>query len=244
METLLNVVNNILEDMGRDKVNSLDATPEASRVVNILKDTYSQLLTRNLWEHKHAHLPLQGASDVTKPTKLLLDAGIIDIKEVLYNKEGNWQKLVHVYPEEFLRIVQMRNLTDPDLVVVQNDDGVELRIGTREHPTYWTSFDEKTIYLDSWRQSLSSTVAGNSAVAHVVVYPAFPQQEQDVFDIPVRHMPMFVAWARSICFEKIKQIVSTSDQYWSRASYGRFLHDGSRVGQDRPQRKTYGKRRR
>lgn len=243
--TLLDVVNDILIDMGRDEINDLDATPEASRVLSILKDTYKQLLTRNLWEHKHLHKALNGAADTTKPTKLLIPEDVVDLKGVKYKVEENYYKeLIHLYPEDFLRIVQNRNVDATEVVSHNNDEGVELRLYNDREPSYWTSFDEKNIYLDAWDSVADSTVVGGNTVAHVVVYPAFPTTASDTFDIPARVMPMYVAWSRSICFEKIKQMVSSSDQYWSRASYGRFLHDGSRTSQERPKKPTYGKRRR
>lgn len=248
--TLLDVVNEILSDMGRDEVNELDATPEAARVLVILKDTYRHLCTRNLWEHKMVHKPLDGASDTTKPTKLLIPEDVIHIKSLDYHvydpssSENYYITLTHLYPEDFLRIVQGRNASDSSVSSFDNDNNVELRVFNDRAPTYWTSFDDKYVYLDAWNSVLDSTVVTTRTQAHVTVYPNFPAQDTSTFDLPARFMPMFISWAKATCFEKIKQIASPTDQYWSRASYARFLHDGSRVGQERPKKPTYGKRRR
>lgn len=244
--TLLNVVNEILSDMGRDVINTLDATPEAARVLAILKDVYRQLATRNLWEHRHVHRQLAGGSDSSKPTKVILPEEVMRVKEISYRvAQGDYfVKLTHLYPEDFLRIVQGRTTASAEVTAFSNEDGVELRVFNDRPPSYWTSFDDTIVYLDSWDTAASSTIVGADTQAHVVLYPTFPVGADDLFDVPARFMPMYISTAKSICFEKIKQIASPSDQYWSKASYGRFLHDGSRVGQERPKKETYGKRRR
>lgn len=248
--TLLDVVNEILQDMGRDEVNSLDSTPEAARVLTILKDTYRHILTRNLWEHKYVHRELSGAADSSKPTKLIIPEDVIKVRSLEYhvydpaNSEDYYTSLTHLYPEDFLRIVQGRNTGSSEVSSFSNDDGIEVRAFNDRAPTYWTSFDDKSIYLDAWNSSLDATVIGARTQAHVAVYPSFPVSDSDQFDMPARFLPMYISWAKATCFEKIKQIASPTDQYWSTSSYGRFLHEGSRTGQERPKKQTYGKRRR
>lgn len=246
-ETLLDIINDILLDMNELRVNTLGATPAAERVQNILRDVYFELVSRRLWPANGRHIQLLSASDSDKPTKLLVPDNVSDIEYIRYNvaapgEPAQYVLLVHKYPEDFLQLTYTRNSTDPATVEVETEDGAKFFVLNNQSPRYWTSFDERSIYVDSYDSTKESTLQGHNTVAFVYKEPEWPTTDTGTLDMPPRYVPMFKALAKAVCFEKIKQIQSPHDEIWGRALYGRLIHEGSRTEQDRPRKARYGKR--
>lgn len=245
--SILDIVNNVLLDMGRSEVNALGATPEAKQVLSIMKDVFYQLCTRNLWPHKQKHIQLDSAADTTKPTKLLLPEEVVDLKYIRYNvaeagEPAEYKLLVHKYPEDFLQLTLGRDSTATNVDTVVDEGGATFFVLNDAAPTYWTSFDDGIIYLDSYLSTEESTVQGNKTLVSVALLPDWPTSEDDPVPVPARHIPMYKSMVKAVAYEKIKQVEAVHDTLWSRAAYARFLHDGSRVGQERPRKPRYGKK--
>lgn len=246
--TVLELVNNALSDMGREEVNALNATPEAKRVLQIVKDTYYHIVTRKKATHKTRHIPLDSAADSTKPTKLIFTSEFDSLKELRYNvadagEDDQYELMTYLYPEDFLQMCYQRSSSDTDTTYVTNEDGVKFLVYSDRAPTYWTSFDEEHIYLDSYKSTVESTLQGSKSVAHVLEIPTFPSDASASPELPARYFPMFKSMIKVACYEKIKQMANQTDSQWGGAAYAGLRHeDGSRTGQDRPRKKTYGKR--
>lgn len=245
--SILSILNSVLLDMGRSEVNTLGATPEAKRVYSIMQDVYYELCTRNLWPHKTKHLQLSSAADSTKPTKLILPEEVVDLQYIRYNvaesgQPAEYRMLVHKYPEDFLQLTLSRDSTASNIVSVTAEDGATFFVYNDAAPRYWTSFDEDSVYLDSYVATEESTVQGTKTLAHVAVAPDWPVDADSAVPMPARYVPMYKSMVKAVCFEKIKQVEAVHDTLWSRAAYARFLHDGSRTDQERPRKPRYGKK--
>ena len=105
VQTVLEVVNSMLSDMGRDQVNDLGQTPEASRAENIAKDVFYQFISRKLWPNKRELSPLESLSDLSRRTCLRVPNNVSRVEEIKYNvgtlDAPVWRDLEYVEPEGF-----------------------------------------------------------------------------------------------------------------------------------------------
>jgi len=75
-------------------------------------------------------------------------------------------------------------------------------------PEYWTSFDDKWVYLDSFNTEVDA-LAVDPANSFALAYVLFPFDETDdtlVFEVPDRDFPLYRAMVKARAFEDIKQI--------------------------------------
>ena len=66
-KTLLEIVQNILNEMDSDEINSIDETVEASQVAQIVRSCYDEIISRDNWPHLKKMVQLEASDDITKP---------------------------------------------------------------------------------------------------------------------------------------------------------------------------------
>lgn len=248
MTTLMNLINGVLVDMGRSPVNQLGATSEAARVEAICRDIYEHLLTRNLWPNKHKLTKLESISDTSRPSALRIPPGVIRVEEVRYDvrrgtEPQQLRKIDYMEPARFLSMVSLRDSTQPDIHTSLTEDGVPLLIERNSPPRWWTTFDDSLIYFDAYESSEMATMVGGRSTILAYTKPEWPISGDDELPIPEKYLPMYEALARSACHAKIRQEVSPVDDYWGKATYARFLHEGRIAGSNETKRPRYGRRR-
>ena len=64
--TLLEIVQDIMNDMDSDEVNSISDTEESSQIAQIVKTTYFEILGRRDWPHLSKFTNLNSISDYLK----------------------------------------------------------------------------------------------------------------------------------------------------------------------------------
>lgn len=245
---ILDMINDCLLDMGRGFVNDLGQTPEADRVENIYKSVYYQFLQNKLWPNKRQLVNLESLADLTRRTFLRVPEGVTKVDKISYNigtsTDPIWRELTFYEPEKARRMFMDRVLGDAGNTTLVDVDGTDLVVYNDNHPTWWTSFDDEYIVLDSYKQSVEDTVQGYKASAWAYVEPVWPQTKNDCVDIPERFVSAYEAKAKAVCYEKIKKEPSGSDVYFANKAINRLQHEERINGrEDAIPRKRYGKRR-
>lgn len=246
VQTVLELVNSVLSDMGRDQVNDLGQTPEARRVENIARDVYYQFISRKLWPHQRELTELESLSDLSRRTCLRVPSRVSRVEKISYNvgtlAEPEWRELCYLEPEKFSRKLQ-GNPSDQDNYTAITVDDVKLSVRKDSQPFYWSSFDDEVIILDSYDYTVEDTSQGSKTAAWVYVEPSWPLTRDDKVELPARYYPTYLALVKATATEKIKKEQSQSDLYWGRAGMARMLSEERVNGRNRTQkRKRYGRR--
>jgi len=247
VQTVLEVVNSMLSDMGRDQVNDLGQTPEASRAENIAKDVFYQFISRKLWPNKRELSPLESLSDLSRRTCLRVPNNVSRVEEIKYNvgtlDAPVWRDLEYVEPEVFAERMLMNPSDQPDNYVTTTVDGVKFNVRKDYGPSCWSSFDDEVIVLDSYDSTKEDTVQGSKTAAWVYTEPQWPLTKNDIIPLPPRYFPTYLALAKATATEKIKKEQSQSDLYWGRAGMARLLQEEKVNGTNRTEkRRRYGRR--
>lgn len=208
--TLLEVVQEILSDMNSDNVNSINDTIEAQQVVQIAKRTFFNMVNERILPHTAGFFNLTALVNPNKPTHVRIEDNVIRIESIKYDcrktedEPVDPKELTYMAPKDFADFVMSRNPQAPNVDTVL--DVLPLFIINDAPPTYWTSFDDKTIVFDSYNSEIESTIQSSKCYAYGETEPTWTSEDSFVPNIPAKMFPYFVNETKSMCFMTIKEV--------------------------------------
>lgn len=197
--TLLEIVQDVLSALDGDEVNDITDTSESLQIANDIRYNYYDLIGRKDWQFLRKLLAFDSVGDGSKPTHLKIPAHISKMEVFKYNKSklGNarlfFQDVYYKFPDEFLNYVNQRDNTQPQYDVITDFDGVRFIVRNDHQPTYYTSFDDEYIVMDSYDSDIETTVQGNNSQATLYVWPTWTQINDFVPELPEEMFPLFIA---------------------------------------------------
>jgi hypothetical protein len=203
--TLLEMVQSILSDMDSESVNSISDSVEAEQIASVIQDTFFNLVSaRDIPEH-HQLINLTSLSDSSKPTHFRYPDNTRQLSRVDYNvstTETNFREVSFVDPMNF--IDRMDQDTSTNTVVTDVKGGTTLFIGNSTSPTYYTSFDDEHIVMNSYDAAVDTTLQSSKTRAFGYIYPSFTLADDFQPDIDDTMLPYLLAEAKSTCFSLFK----------------------------------------
>lgn len=202
--TLLEMTQKILSDMDSEDVNSISDSVEAQQIASVIEDTYFNIIAaREIPEHQQL-LKITSASDSARPTYFTYPTNCKEIVKLFYNVDTNsgynYREIYYLTPMEFL---QKQPTTTTNATVVTTSD-YTLIIPNNKMPHYYTTFDDYTIIMDSFDNTVESTLQEVKTRAYGTVYPTFTISDSFVPDLDAVMFPLLLAEAKSTCFSLFK----------------------------------------
>lgn len=173
-KTILELVQKIGHAISSDEIDALGESQEALDIIEILKQTYDEVLDRRTWEFmKDRILQLDDRTGGDPMlTNLLIPTAVLKIQCVRYLDDNDkYRDLRYLSPAEFVTMLHRNDPADADVTTVLSPDGVPLYIKTDKAPQYWTSFDETYITMDSYESDKTTGVVGASSAIIATVKP-------------------------------------------------------------------------
>lgn len=196
--TLLYTVQRVLEKLDLDDVNSINDTQDAVLVAREAEDTYYDLINRNEWPERYDLIEVESVSDVTNPTALRLPDNVLNISSLRYDVTGPddvetiVRELEQLDVEEFLDRMYARHSNDVDIVLADYK-GIDLYVYNNQAPTFYTTFDNEYLILDSWYGSQESTVNGTKSIVRASSLPAFELVDEYVIPLEATTYPLYLS---------------------------------------------------
>lgn len=119
----------------------------------------------------------------------------------------NDQDVKYLSPWEFLRFIEKRD-TGANVV---DFGGVTLKIDDTSQPTYWTSFDDKYLVLDSFNKNEESTLQASKTQALIQLEFDFRLADDTVPDLPSRLFPTLLSKSKARAFVAFKQVSNVKE---------------------------------
>ena len=201
--TLLEMVQSILSDMDSEDVNAISDTLEAQQVASVIEDTYYNIISaRDIPEHNKL-MELTADSNTSKPTHFKYPTNTKNIQKVQYNiGTVSEKKFREVY---FVDAVWFSDHMDQSGLLVETYDGnLDIFVGTKQAPTYYTTFDDENIIMDSYDSDVESTLQSSKTRALGSTYPTFTITDSFEPDLDDTMLPYLLAEAKSACFSLFK----------------------------------------
>lgn len=209
--TLLDMVQDILNDLSADPVNSIDDTVESQQVAQIVKSTYFALMHVRNWRGNQQLLNLIASGDASLPTHVTLPENLSELSFVNYDcrlQSDNrkvYRAVRYVYPDEFLRRQNQYDDTVDYIDVIQDPSGVQLLIRNDMPPTVWTSFDDKVLVFDSYNKNVEDTIQSSKIQAMGYVIPGWLMEDDYIPVLPEEAFTLLLEEAKSRASMKLNQ---------------------------------------
>lgn len=205
-KTLLEIVKDILSDLDSEDVNSISDTVEALQIAKVVEQTFYDIVaTRPVPEHKSL-IKLTSLSSSSFPTHFVIEDMQAKITNIWYDISDDntylYRELRYLEPLEFLKLIDRRQ--DDYVLISDKTAGTKLRIDNVSQPTYYTSFDDQHIVMDSYKSTLDSTLTTEKSRAMGLTIPTFSISDSYTPDLDATAFPNLVQEAKSRCFSVFK----------------------------------------
>lgn len=236
--TLLAMVQDILNDMTSDQVSDINDTIESAQVTQFIKTTYYDLVAE-LGISGHSEVfQLTAFGDTSNPTKLKMADNVSEMFWLKYNKKltagaaDDYKEVKYMSPLEFVEHCNKRDSTASNVQKVTGQ-GIDILIRNDLAPTYWTTFDDDIIVMDSYDVSLENSLQQSKTQAYGILEPTWTQSNTFVPDLPANLFPLFLSRAKLTCQAKIKSIQDPLEQYKERKLKVRYQTTKRRAKESR-----------
>lgn len=234
-KTLLEIVQDILNDLESDEVNSISDTVEAQQVAQIVRSTYEAIISaRTEWPHLSTLFQLDSAT-AAKPTHMKLPENILSIAWVKYNKrritdtKDIMLEIKYKEPADFLKLLDERDSSASNITVVVDDSDINLNILNNTPPTYYTTFDNEYLVFDSFDSALEANLQNSKTSCHGQRDPVFTVSDSFVADLPVQMFPYLQNEAKSTAFLLLKQMANQKAEQHSVTQRRRMSQEAWRI---------------
>lgn len=209
--TLLEIVQDILNAMDSDEVNTISETIESDQVAQIVKTCYYELLSRRDWPHLKELFQLDASGTTARPSHMVIPDRIVEVREISYDiKESgetkrDWQKIKYLTPEEFLWYTNSRNQDASNITEITDTSGATLLIRTDDAPQFWTSFDDENIVFDSYDSAIDTTLVQAKTQCFGIRQPTWTVSDTFTPDLPHDAFPLLLAEAKAVAQFQVRQ---------------------------------------
>lgn len=238
-KTLLEIVQQILSDMDSEDVNTLSDSVEALQIAKIVEQTFYDMIASRKFPEHESLIKLTAASDPTTPTHFSFPENVKEITDLWYDvsTDGSFEyrKLRWCEPRDFLLTTDKRS-TDYDNVS-DLSAGTNLRIFNDRQPTFYTSFDDQNIVVDSYDSTLETNLQESKVRAFGTTYPVFSISDTYTPDVDATMFPMLIQEAKSRSFSALKGGI---DQKIEQAARRMKVHSQNDRYKNRKQAQRYG----
>lgn len=213
-KSLLQIVQDILNEMDSDTVNDIDDTVESQQIAQIVQGCYYEMLGNRNWPHTRKILQLEASGDLTKPNYMKLPE---NLKELVFFKYETQKvdetKIVltdvkYKHPDEFLEYISSRNSDNSNVQIVQDFQGPKLLIFNDTAPQYYTSFDDTYLVTDAYDSTVDDTLQQSKSQIVAYIIPTWTQSNAFVPDLPIDAFPALIEESKSTAFFTIKQMAN------------------------------------
>ena len=198
-KTLLELTQDVLNAIDGEDVNSISDSVESLQIAQDIKNVYYDLIGRKDWQFLRKLKTLNSVSDIDHPTHLLIPENASKMEFLMYNKQkvGNdrrfLKEIYYRYPDDFLLYVNQRDNTQDHYDLVTDFDGAIITIRNDEHPTYFTSFDDKYIVMDSYDGDIEDSLQGRNTQISLFMIPTWTIGDTFTPDLPAEMFPLFLS---------------------------------------------------
>lgn len=246
--TLLEMVQNILSDMDSEEINSISDSNEAEQIVQVLKTTYNNMIASRFIPELAQVLNLVSLSQSARPTHFVFPDRVKNIEFLDYNTSEvaggvSYERLTYLTPDEFFSVSDGRDSESSTVTKVPDlEADSTLLIRNDTMPSYYTSFDDTHIILDSYKSSVEVVLQASKTRSYGVKYPTFDTTSDGFIpDIDDTMFPFLLAEAKSTAMSLFKSGSDPKIEQAARRQKAYVQNDMYKIKKERP-KNDYGRR--
>lgn len=217
-QTLLQITQGILSDMESDEVNSINDTTESYAVAQTIKQSfYDCAVELGLPEH-YRLFELNASGDPTKPCIMTVPDNVCRIEWIRYDNktaDDDKSRMVDVMFKPLDEFIEStRGLASDtgtqydEMVVTSNSESFNFTYRNDEFPTYYTTFDDRTLIFDAVNLEYDTTLMKSKTMCYGVTYPLFLLEDAYYPEIDPTQFSYLISKAKTRAFYQFKQMTN------------------------------------
>ena len=216
--SLLDMVQEVLNDMDGDEVNSIDDTVESTQVASIVKSTYFAMMSSRNWPHLRKTIQLTPTTDLAQPTHMYVEEDIKELGFINYDTRKTGETRVRFVrmkwrePDDFLRITNSYNNDEDNVTSVLDDSQLDIQILNDRAPTIYTSFDDKTLIFNAYDSEVESNLQSTNVQSMAYVMPTWTTEDDFIPDLPDEAFSALIEESKSRASLKLRQVVDQKSE--------------------------------
>lgn len=210
--TLLEIVQDILNDQDGDEVDSITDTVESLQIANIVRSVYEHIIDGRDWPHLYELFQLESSTDSSFPVYFTIPEDMEELQWFKYNKKkevadaDRYEAVTYKAPKEFIEYCNQRNSTADNVDSIIDLSGVTIYVLNDTAPMYYTSFDNDTIICDSYDSGIDTTLQSSKTQCYGKRLPVFSLVDNYIPDLPTQAFALLVNEAKSAASLKVRQM--------------------------------------
>lgn len=220
--TTLEIVQQVLNKLGGDEVNSIGDTVESYQIALELQATFYSMLDDIAWPFQYNLVALEASVDSARPTHMKVPVGVDNFKWIRYKDSEStvpiYNTIKYLKPEEFLDMIATNTSA---ALTVQDYSGAYFSVGTEQDPCYYTSFDDDYVVFDSYNAAVDDTLQSSKVIAFGQTIPTYNLDDTSYPPIPAKYFPQLLAETTAACYFYQRQTGSPIDERRARRSFVR-----------------------
>lgn len=212
--TNLDYVQSILSSLGSDEVNSVSDSTESLQVLDILKQSYFNLITRAGLPELHQIFQLEDSTDPLLPVLMYRPDSVKNIEWIKYYDTSDMTpqyKYVTILPnDQFLDYVNGYNPDETDVETFDftvNGQTFHINYINDTTPSYCTVFSNYYIVFDSYDNTQDSTLQASKTQCYGMTEPTWENTDTFIPNLDTDQVPLLLSEAKSLAFFELKQTV-------------------------------------
>lgn len=198
-QTLLEMVQRILEAIDGQMIESIEDTREAMQVARCVKESYEHLLYTRDIKAKADLVQLHSKSNLELPTVFEINDDIQQINLFKYYDADNerYVDLTWLEPEKFIDMCLGRNPTKENVQNVKDpSSGIRYNVYNDRAPQYFTSFNDKEFVCDAFNKEVEHTLMEERTVVYAIKAPVFELNDTFIPDLAEQHFSLLLSTAK------------------------------------------------
>ncbi len=220
--SLLDIVQDVLNDIDSDEVNSIDDTVESAQVAQIVKSTYFAMMSSRNWPHLRKSIQLIPTSDLAQPTHMFVKDDIKELAFINYDTKkvgetrARYETMHWMEPDDFLRMTNAYNSDADNVTSIRDESQLDIQIMNDRAPTRYTSFDDKTLVFNAFDSAVESNLESTHVQAMAYVMPKWLPADDFVPDLPDEAFSALMEETKSRASLKLRQVADQKSEQESR----------------------------
>lgn len=120
---------------------------------------------------------------------------------------NRFEEVKYQEPDYFLKHINRRDSTATNTTLIEDPSGMKLIVLNDAAPTYFTSFDDTTLIMDSFDSAVDSTIRSSKVQAHGFVIPSFTMADGFVPPLPLEAQALLIEDATARAQYKDRQMI-------------------------------------
>jgi len=231
--TNLQMTQSILSSLGADEVNSVSDSPESLQVLEIIRQSYFNIIDKLDLPETWQLVQLQPSLDIDAPVLMYVPSGVAKIDWIKYfntnvfsdSTGGGHDINVDIISDpdvgtmttpgyEYVTILPIRqfidmtngfNPSETDVFSFTLNNKYTFYYKSGKQPQYCTILSNNYVIFDSFDSSQDSTLQASKSMAFGQIKPTWSNTDEFIPDLNDEQFPLLLNEAKSLAFFELKQ---------------------------------------